>query len=48
MDQLRVQITEEEHERQAQGPSRINKPGAFLIAAMEIEEQQYVGYPIRK
>ncbi|KAJ7194745.1 hypothetical protein GGX14DRAFT_537360 [Mycena pura] len=42
MDQVRLRIAQEEHEREAQGPSSTSRPGAFIIAAMEVEERQCV------
>ncbi|KAJ6448048.1 hypothetical protein C8R47DRAFT_971630 [Mycena vitilis] len=41
MEQVRLRIAEEEHARAEKGLSTTNRPGAFIIAAMEIEEQQY-------
>lgn len=48
MDQLRLRIAEEEHAREERGTSRTNKPGAFIIAGMEIEEQQCVTTILQK
>ncbi|KAJ7191702.1 hypothetical protein GGX14DRAFT_537830 [Mycena pura] len=42
MDELRLRIAEEEHDREAHGSSPTNKPGAFIMAAMEIHEHQCV------
>ncbi|KAJ7432065.1 hypothetical protein B0H11DRAFT_2165471 [Mycena galericulata] len=40
MEEVRLRIAEEEHERAETSDARTNKPGAFILAAMEIEEQQ--------
>jgi hypothetical protein len=42
MEEVHKQIAEEEHARVEEGDSRTNKPGAFILAGMEIENQQYV------
>ncbi|KAJ7185969.1 hypothetical protein C8R46DRAFT_880838 [Mycena filopes] len=40
MEEVRRRIAEEEHARAELGASKTNRPGAFIIAAMEIEEDQ--------
>ncbi|KAJ7029929.1 hypothetical protein C8F04DRAFT_1211870 [Mycena alexandri] len=40
MEDVRQRIAEEEHARAEKGPSKTNRPGAFIMAAMEIEEEQ--------
>ncbi|KAJ7173843.1 hypothetical protein C8R46DRAFT_1215753 [Mycena filopes] len=40
MEAVRLLIAEEEHVRAEKGESLTNKPGAFIIAAMEIEGEQ--------
>jgi hypothetical protein len=40
MDKLKLLIAEEDHARAEQGPSKSSRPGAFLLAAMEVEDQQ--------
>ncbi|KAJ7624691.1 hypothetical protein FB45DRAFT_836724 [Roridomyces roridus] len=40
MDSLRLLIAQEEHARAEKGASKTNTPGAFIMAAMELEEHQ--------
>ncbi|KAJ7917979.1 hypothetical protein B0H13DRAFT_2231340 [Mycena leptocephala] len=40
MEDVRLLIAKEEDARAQKGESRTNKPGAFILAAMEIEEEQ--------
>ncbi|KAJ7181651.1 hypothetical protein C8R43DRAFT_869903 [Mycena crocata] len=42
LEEIRLQIAEEEHERAEKGAAATNNPGAFIMAAMEIESQQEV------
>ncbi|KAJ7833212.1 hypothetical protein B0H14DRAFT_3087705 [Mycena olivaceomarginata] len=40
MEEVRLLIAEEEHARAEKGDSRTNKPASFILAGLEIEEQQ--------
>ncbi|KAJ7241189.1 hypothetical protein B0H12DRAFT_963226, partial [Mycena haematopus] len=40
MEDVRLRITEEEHAREERGVSLTNKPASFILAGLEIEEQQ--------
>ncbi|KAF8137969.1 hypothetical protein K438DRAFT_1638774, partial [Mycena galopus ATCC 62051] len=42
MEQVRLLIAQEEHAREETGVSRTNKPASFILAGLEIEEQQCV------
>jgi hypothetical protein len=42
MEQVRLRIAEEEHARAEKGESRINRPASFILAGLEIEEEQCV------
>jgi hypothetical protein len=42
MEDVRLLIAEEEHAQAERGDSETNRPGAFILAGMEIEENQYV------